>query len=110
MRRVVHLLELDEEAAFAKLAGRYVDTGRVRDSLVASSADSIRRVSAHGLEFGTSVYYARFLTEHVGPVTPKGGLKRPLPVAVLKLTESTRQQVAHDVMEYAAQPSVEGML
>ena len=44
--------------------------------------------------------YARYLTEHIGPPTESGGMKRPKPVAVLKLTEATRLQIASDVLDH----------
>jgi hypothetical protein len=42
------------------------------------------------------------LTERIGPATPNGGAARPLPVAVLKLSPVTREQIAHDVMDHVA--------
>jgi hypothetical protein len=97
----VRALELSEEATFAGLAGRYVDTGAVRRSLTMSGSDgAVRRLSRSSLDFGTGFHYARFLTEHVGPETEAGGLERPLPVAVLKLTPAVAGEAGHAVMRH----------
>ena len=94
-------LEAAEAGVFAELGGRYVATGATMRSLtLPAGPDAIRRVTRGSLEFGTSVHYARYLTEHVGPETDAGGQKRPLPVAVLKLTAPTRQQIANDVLDH----------
>lgn len=101
MRHEMHMLEATEAGVFAGLHGRYINTGETLRSLTLPGApDAIRRVTAHGLEFGTSVYYARYLTEQIGPPTPQGGMQRPPPVAVLKLDEITREQVARDTLNY----------
>jgi hypothetical protein len=95
MRREAHVLEVAERGTFAELDGRYVDTGTTLRSLTLPDAPyAIRRATRSALEFGTSVRYARYLTETIGPHG-----ERPKPVAVLKLSPVTRQQVAHDVMD-----------
>ena len=97
----VRMLEASEAATFADLGGRYVDTGAVRRSLTMSGAEgSVRRLSRSSLDFGTSFFYARFLTEHVGPGTEGGGLARPLPVAVLKLTPAVVDEAGQAVMHH----------
>ena len=94
-------IEAAEAGVFAELGGRYVDTGTTMRSLTLPEAPhAVRRIEAGSLEFGTDVGYARYLTEHVGPETDAGGLKRPKPVAVLKLTLPMRQKVAHDVLDH----------
>ena len=101
LRAQATTLEAAEAGVFAELGGRYVATGATMRSLtLPAGPDAIRRTTAGSLEFGTSVRYARYLTETVGPETEAGGLKRPLPVAVLKLTAPTRQLVAHDVLDH----------
>lgn len=85
------ILEQDEQAIFDSLGGRYVETGRTRDSLtLSSSPDAIREAGLMGtfggphFTFGTRVWYAHFLTETIGPPSGKrGGMKRPQPNAVL---------------------------
>jgi hypothetical protein len=111
LRRESHVLELAERGVFASLGGRYVATGRVRRSLTEPGGpDAVRTSTPESFEFGTRVEYARYLTEHVGPVTAKGGLKRPMPVAVLKLTEATRRQIASDALhEITGQGSRTGL-
>lgn len=97
----ISTIEAAEAGVFAELGGRYVATGATMRSLTLPEAPhAIRRVTAGSLEFGTDVGYARYLTEHVGPETDGGGLKRPKPVAVLKLTAPMRQKVAHDVLDH----------
>jgi hypothetical protein len=112
LRHESKLIERAERGVFASLAGRYVATGRVMRSLTESEgADAVRESTPEGFEFGTRVEYARYLTEHVGPETPKGGLKRPLPVAVLKLTETTARQIASDALhEITGQGSSTGLV
>jgi hypothetical protein len=100
MARQIVTLAAAEAGVFAELGGRYVDTGETMRSLtLPEGPHAIRRVAHGALEFGTDVRYARYLTEHIGPATDAGGAKRPPPVAVLKLTPFTRQQIAHDVMD-----------
>src|SRR5215469_10515180 len=61
-------LEQDEKEFFGE---KYVLTGALRDSLTTSgSPDAIRRVTNSALEFGSSLYYAKFQVEDPGPVTP----------------------------------------
>jgi hypothetical protein len=95
MARQATVLETAERGVFAELGGRYVDTGETLRSLtLPAGPHAIRHVTRGSLEFGTSVRYARYLTEHIGPHG-----ERPKPVAVLKLSPVTRQQIAHDVMD-----------
>ena len=102
LRSEERVLEVQEEGVFAEHGGRFVATGALKNSLTMPNAPgAIRRVTGHTLEFGTSISYARYQTEHIGPPTEKGGMKRPPPVAILKLTEETRRVVAKDMMEHA---------
>ncbi len=105
------MLRASEVGVFAELGGRYVATGTTLRSLTLPDAPhAVRRVVAGALEFGTDVRYARYLTEHIGPPTESGGMKRPKPVAVLKLTEATRLQVAGDVLAHVLGESGTGAL
>jgi hypothetical protein len=100
-REEIRMLEAAEAARFDDLGGQYVDTGATRSSLTSSaSSDAVRELTPHGLAFGSSVYYARFLVEHPGPVTEKGGLKRPPPSAILKLEPEQAAQIARDVGDH----------
>jgi hypothetical protein len=100
-RGEIQRLEASEARLFDELGGRYVDTGATRDSLTASGGrGAVRETTRSTLAFGSSVYYARFLVEHPGPVTDKGGLKRPPPSAVLKLEPETAELAARDVGEH----------
>jgi hypothetical protein len=105
LRREMRVLETAEAGTFAQLGGRYVATGATMRSLVSPEAPhAIRRTLPNSLEFGTSVPYARYLTETIGPHG-----ERPLPVAVLKLTPVTRQQIAHDVINHVARGASAGV-
>jgi len=94
------VMEANEESVFAALGGRYVQTGAVRGSLTGEGPGAVRRVEGDRLEFGTSIYYARYLTEKIGPATPAGGMKRPPPSAVLKLEPEAAQLAARKMMDH----------
>jgi hypothetical protein len=97
----IHPLEVAQEAAFAALGGRYVDTGAVRRSLTMSGTEgAVRRLSGNELMFGTAIWYARFLTERVGPQTEAGGMARPLPLAVMKLPPAMADEAGHAVARH----------
>ena len=110
LRRELHVLEAAQAGAFAALHGRYVATGATMRSLTLPSAPhAIRRVEGGTVEFGTDIPYARYLTETIGPETPAGGMARPLPVAVLKLDEATRHEIAHDVLDAVTGEGASGL-
>jgi hypothetical protein len=101
LRSSFRLMESGEEVVFAQLAGRYVMTGTVRRSLTTPAGDSaVRQPIENGVKFGTSIWYARFLTQRIGPATPKGGMKRPPPSAVLRITEKVRADVLRELNTY----------
>jgi hypothetical protein len=101
LRGEIHRLETMETMRFDELGGRFVNTGATRSSLTSSaSSDAVREVTPQGLAFGSAVFYARFLVEHPGPVTEKGGLKRPPPSAILKLEPETAAQITQDVGDH----------
>lgn len=93
-------LEAMEEEHFGALGGKYVATGRLRDSLTTSGAsDAVRRATLTTLEFGSEVPYAKFQVIDPGPVTPAGGLeRRGHKSAVLVLSEETGHAIARDMM------------
>jgi hypothetical protein len=69
---VSDLLESGEQRLFDQMRGKYVRTGRLRESLTNSlSADAIRSITGDTLVFGTSVYYARF-QQKIGTTRTKG--------------------------------------
>jgi hypothetical protein len=64
---VNELLEQSEKRVFAKLGGKYVDTGALMDSLTQPNAnEAIREAHMDGLDFGTSLWYARFHKDRRG--------------------------------------------
>lgn len=94
-------MEDAEQLVFAGLGGRYVNSGAVKRSLTEAGGEgAVREEMADGVKFGTSIWYAHFLTEHVGPPTDKGGLKRPPPSAVLKLTPALRAEIGRDLTAF----------
>jgi hypothetical protein len=70
---IANRLEEGERQLFDSLGGRYVDTGRTRDSLTQPSGnDAIRSAHHDELIFGTAVPYARFLRKpDVLPLTDR---------------------------------------
>jgi hypothetical protein len=94
-------LQRAESALFASHGGKYVKTGRLRRSLTGHTGDSIRRVTAEGLVFGSSLFYGRFQTEHIGPEkTKRGGLKRSGKNEVLEFPPEVRERVLKGVGDY----------
>jgi hypothetical protein len=72
-------LEAGEEGLFQRLGGRFVNTGRTRDSLTtaAPSKDAIREVTPFSFRFGTRVWYAVFLKKDSTPgQTAKGMMNK----------------------------------
>lgn len=60
--KVARILESGEQRHFNSLKGRYVDTGALKASLTQPNANgAIRKAHRDELEFGTSIFYARFL-------------------------------------------------
>jgi len=79
------MMEADERRIYDELGGRFVDTERTMESLTSSdSGEGIRRAFGDLIEFGTSVWYARFQTTVIGPETSAGGMARPLPLAIMR--------------------------
>jgi hypothetical protein len=106
-RDVIDLLEETHERAFARLRGRYVRTGATKDSLTGSSAGAIRDADRDGLQFGTSIWYAHFLTKapkdpNLGQV-PKAN-KPHLKHAVLVFPKATQKHVADMLIGRIAEP------
>ena len=96
------VLEEREAIRFGELGGRYVATGRLRDSLVSpAGAGAVRRATVHSLEFGSSVFYAGFQVEDPGPETPAGGLKREgHPSAVMEFGEVEAHEAGKVFLEF----------
>lgn len=90
-RRVFSELEAGERRHFERLNGRYVDTGLTRDSLTQSGHENAIREAHHDeLEFGTSVWYARFL-------------RKKKKSAVLVLQPKARRGVSATILAYVAE-------
>jgi hypothetical protein len=107
-RAVSELLEKGEQRHFGKLASQtpdYVRTGKLRASLTGVSPDSIRRVHGHGLDFGTSLFYARFQVKktrdpETGQLRAKAGRKWSGKSAVLVVDKPTREAVSQVLLDY----------
>jgi hypothetical protein len=100
---VIEMLEMNEYDVFARLHGRYDNTGATRRSLTESSGEAIRRIEGPALDFGTSVWYAHFLTRRIGPGTGRrGGLKRTGGSAVLRISRTRAKEIGHRLMIFLA--------
>lgn len=85
---VARILEKGEQRLFARLGGKYVNTGATRASLTQATANqAIREAHADELVFGTRVWWAKFLRK---------GKKS----AVLVLMPTERKQVRQVVLDY----------
>lgn len=97
----MHVLEEGEKALFESFDGKYVDTGALEASLTQATANgAIRR--AHGLtvEFGTSLWYARF-QKRIGPPSGKPrGRKREGRSKIVKASTAERVVVRQLVLDY----------
>lgn len=92
---VFTILEEGEDLLFAGYHGKYVRTGATKASLTSPAAnDAIREAHADELVFGTSVWYARFLTRKVGAKTSRGGRKHDGTSAVLRFPKRMREAIA----------------
>lgn len=88
-KSIEEILEAGEERIFTRFRGKYVDTGALKESLTQSSAnDAIRDAHAFGLDFGTSVWYARYHKDKRG--------KSPY----LKIQPTERKIISAEVLEY----------
>lgn len=85
---VAGVLEEGEQRHFARLRGKYVDSGALLASLTQPSAnDAIRDAHADELVFGSSLYYAKYLRK---------GKKS----AVLVLLPKERKTAAKTILDY----------
>lgn len=86
---VQKMLEEGEERLFNRYGGKYVDTGALKDSLTQPRANkAIREAHAQHLDFGTALYYARFLKDKTGKS------------AVLKLQPKERKKIPVTLLEF----------
>jgi hypothetical protein len=93
------VLEESERSLFEGYGGEYVQSGATLASLTQSGAEgAIRRVHANSIEFGSSIWYAKFQREIGGPSGKPRGRKRVGPSKILKLTDAERVQAAETVM------------
>lgn len=83
------VLEAGEKRIFKRLRGKYVDTGRLMESLTQPAAnDAIRDAHAAGLDFGTATWYARFHKDK----------RRKSPY--LKILPTERKIISEEVLGY----------
>ncbi|MEJ7894539.1 MAG: hypothetical protein WKF94_18055 [Solirubrobacteraceae bacterium] len=105
-REALETLEEGEERHFARLRGRYVLTGRLRQSLTGQGPDSIRELHGDGggLTFGSSVSYAKFLVKR--PRNPDVGQvrRRKGKSAVLVLQPKARKAIVKQLTEFVTEP------
>lgn len=82
------ILEEGEKRHFARLRGRYVDSGALLASLTQPSANgAIRDAHADELIFGTSLYYAKYL-------------RKKKKSAVLVMQPKTRKTASQTILDY----------
>lgn len=93
-RLAMPILAAGEARYFSRLRGKFVDTGRLRESLtrVGSGGDAIREAHRNYAVFGTNVTYARYL--RAGRVNKRGTKKS----AVLVLLPTERKLVARAML------------
>jgi hypothetical protein len=92
-RAEIKFMERFEGEVFSGYGGKYVETGRLRDSLTTPGAGAVRRPSEKGLIFGTSIFYGRFQTSEIGPETPRGGMRRSGENMVVKMPPSSAERL-----------------
>ncbi|MEJ7785575.1 MAG: hypothetical protein WKF96_12290 [Solirubrobacteraceae bacterium] len=101
---VLDILEEGEARHFARLH-KYVRTGALMASLTQPTAnDAIREAHGDGLVFGTSTYYAKFLTKErrsrtTGEVTKQKGKS-----AVLVLQPKAKKAASQVILDFATEP------
>ena len=95
------VLEEAEKGVFASFSEpSYVKTGATEASLTQSDASgAIRRIHGFSVEFGTSIWYAKFLRKIGGPSGKPRGRKRVGPSLVLKFSASARQAAVRAVAD-----------
>jgi len=101
---VLDILEEGEQRHFARLHGKYVRTGALMASLTQPTANAaIREAHGDGLVFGTSTYYAKFLTKErrstTGEVTKQKGKS-----AVLVLQPKAKKAASQVILDFALEP------
>jgi hypothetical protein len=93
--KVLDIAEAGQRRHFSRLGGRYVDTGALRASLTQPHANgAIREAHADEVEFGTSIYYARFLNKPGTSRRKKGSS------AVLVLQPKAKREAGQALMDY----------
>lgn len=86
--KVQQILERGEQRLFDRAHGKYVKSGRTRESLTQEAApDAVREARGDRLTFGTSVWYAKFLRK---------GKKS----AVLVLRPTERKQASQVLLDF----------
>ena len=106
---VLDVIEAGHEAHFKRLKGRYVRTGTLKESLTTPNANGALRElhgDGAGLTFGTSVFYAQFLTKRrkdpdTGQLRPRSRRDKS---AVLSLTKKTKQTATQLLLDHITEP------
>jgi hypothetical protein len=87
----IELLEANERDVFAALHGRYVNTGATKRSLTEGGGDAVREIIGSELEFGTRVWYARFLTRAITASNRRTGGSAVLRLSRVRANLMSRQ-------------------
>lgn len=96
---VDEIMESGERRLFDRYHGKYVLTGALKESLTGGGSGAIRRHHGDEYEFGTSIFYARFLRRRRAsvPGRPPRSNSRS---AVLVLQPTERRLIARVLMRH----------
>jgi hypothetical protein len=106
-REVADLLESVHQRGFSRLRGRYVLTGATKASLTGPGSGAVREIDRDSLQFGSSVWYAGFLTK--APKDPNlGQVPKKSPGegrhAVLFFPRSVQREIPKLLLDHVVEP------
>src|SRR5579875_488560 len=100
LEAAIRLLGESESQIFDAWGGEFVRTGATRASLTSDAAGAVRRSRGQTLEFGTSIWYARFQRRIDGPSGRPRGRKRVGRSLIVKAPTAVRRAVRQTVLDY----------
>jgi hypothetical protein len=106
---VFDMLEAGEKELFRSVRPKYVRSGALKASLTQRLAPgAIRKVHHDSAEFGTSIWYAKFLSKSredmpIGQI--RGDRRTYKPSAVLVLQPKTTKRIAELILDYMVEPA-----
>jgi hypothetical protein len=100
------MLERIHTTHFARLGGRYVRTGDTKASLTKGGPGAIREADRNSAQFGTSIWYAHFLSK--APKDPEFGQvdkgRKNLRFAVLVMPPGTEEKISQMLLGHLVEP------